>query len=134
MWCSLTEAASSHMGNSSHRLGGGILAPTRFVLHTVMSGFLHPAGLYPQCRCSVMSIEVSLGQRWKKRGHIPQPLWSVRFKGSETTRSGCGAPQLLMCSLFVTIPASSSCLYHSPSGTWDSASRCSLQRSYLAST
>lgn len=51
----------------------------------------------------------------------PVALCSVRSKVLETTRSGCCASALILCNIFIIILASSSCLHHYPSRTWDSA-------------
>lgn len=53
------EAVSNHLGDSCHRLGGGIFDPARH-------GSLSPSrGLYPQCKSIIMSLRITLEQRWK---------------------------------------------------------------------
>ena len=38
------KVVSNHLGDSSHRLGGGIFDPTRFVPRTISAVFLHDGG------------------------------------------------------------------------------------------
>ena len=71
----LVEAASNHLGDSSHRLGGGIFDLTK--LYQNHLGSLSPcvgAGLYLENKCIIMSLGVTPGQRWKRKAHLPH-LW-----------------------------------------------------------
>lgn len=72
-WC-LTEAASSHLGDSSHRLGAGIFDATKLVQQLAIAAFLH--GIHLQCKWIKMSLGVTLGQSWKRRAHASY-LWLI---------------------------------------------------------
>lgn len=48
----------------------GRLGPYKVCNRTIMAVFLHLLGLLPQCKCIMMSLEVTLGQKWKRRAHV----------------------------------------------------------------
>ena len=71
------EAASNLLENSSHQLGGGIFDPTGFVLEFLWQPFSSGGRgrvLYLQRERIIISLEVTLGQRWKKGAQSPY-LW-----------------------------------------------------------
>lgn len=70
-------------------------------------------------------------QRWKRRVHLW--LFICQPQSLEPTRSGCCAPKLLMCKLFITVLASSSCLLPLQ-GVGTLSLGCSFHGLYLAST
>lgn len=69
-------------------------------------------GLKLQCKC-IMSLGVTLGQKWKAGAHVLYlwlPVCYVRPGVLKATRSGFYGPKLLLCNLFMVAPVSSSCL------------------------
>lgn len=69
------EAVSSHLRDSSERLGGKFL--------TLRGLFLAPGrlwwGVQPQCKHTIMSLAVTLGRRWKRRPHALL-LWLLIYQ------------------------------------------------------
>ena len=114
---SLMEADSNHLWDSSHRLGGRVFDVTMFVPEpsrqpspTAVGGRVG-GWLKPQSKCIKMNLKVTTAQRWKGKACVLH-LWPFPCQawGLGGHRSGCCAPRLLMCNLFITIFASSSCL------------------------
>lgn len=137
---SLIEAVSNPLGNFSCSLGERVFDPSRLVPNhqgSLSSWDWIGRELYLQCQSIVMSLGVTPEQRWERRAPVLH-LWLFTYQaqvlGSHKGRIRCLPPGLLTCSSFITTLASSSCLYHSPSRTWDPASGDSFHCSGLAST
>ena len=86
------KAASSHLGSSFHRLGGGVFDLARFVTRKVLAAFLlgfwgrgEERG-YLQCKCIIMSPGVTLGQRWKRRACVLH-LWLFGLSAPRSWKS-----------------------------------------------
>lgn len=92
----------------------------------VLEAFLHcwEEGIDLPCRCTVVSLGLTLGQRWEAEHLFP----TYQPQGLEAMRSGCQAG-LPGCNLFITTLVFSSCLYLAPSRTQGapsgSSSHCS---------
>lgn len=114
------EDVSSHLGEPSHRSGGGGLAH-KVLAGTVRAIFPISGGgvVQPQCKYVMMKLQVT------PESPCPAPVapglsalgsWKPSGQDVKATKSGCCGLRLLMCHLFVTNFASSSrptnCLFH----------------------
>lgn len=81
------DAVSHHLGDSFHRLGRGVFEPTRLVPEFSWQPFSKGAGLYPQYECTVMSLGVTLGKRWKGRAN--SALVALDLSGPSSWKTQC---------------------------------------------
>lgn len=134
---SLMEAVSSPLGNSTQFLALRGWSPS------IKAAFLHGTRLGGSCTCKANALWVQ-GLLWGTGGRgehwvCTYSSWSIGPKVLEDTRVEYDAPSpplpgLLIYNLFVTVLASSSCLYIIPIKDLDSASRHSFHYAGLASS
>lgn len=141
-YCGLVSNAScfQSFGKRLPRAGRWIFDPARFVLNS--SGSFSPriegwgGEAVPTVQMHYNESKKSRGKQVKSRGfEWSDPVVLIcQPEGLRSHKVRMLCPWVLLSSLFITILAPSSCLHHSPSNTWGSASGCSFHCSSPTST